>query len=105
MELFQPFIQNEIQHELLQISAQLAEKIKLRVKESDEKATFLNENLQDLKDANYVTLTLPEQFGGKSISLYEMLLLQEKLATGDGSVALSIGWHLGVVKELWEAKL
>ncbi|MFF2794839.1 hypothetical protein [Lysinibacillus xylanilyticus] len=37
---------------------------------------------------------MPKKYGGEEISLYEMLLVQEQLAKGDASTALSVGWHL-----------
>ena len=45
---------------------------------------------------------LPKEFGGSAISLYDFVLFQEKIAEGCGATALSIGWHLGIVKELAE---
>ncbi len=44
--------------------------------------------------------TVPKAFGGEEISLYEMLLHQEQLARGDGSTALAIGWHVGMMLNL-----
>ncbi|MRG85126.1 acyl-CoA dehydrogenase family protein [Salinibacillus xinjiangensis] len=101
-DLFSPFIQNERQKALYDKVAELSLKVKERAKEMDEQATFSKDNLLDLKESDYVTLTLPEEYGGKGLSLYEFVLIQEKLAEGDGATALSIGWHLGVVKELSE---
>ncbi len=103
-DLFTPFIQNDRQQRLYHIAEQVAGRMKARVKEADEQALFLEENLHDMKELGYVTMTLPKEFGGEGISLYELVLLQEKVATGDGAAALSIGWHLGVVKELGEER-
>lgn len=50
-------------------------------------------------------MTIPKEYGGKEISLYELVRLQEKLAEGDGSTALSIGWHMGIMKNLAEKRL
>jgi alkylation response protein AidB-like acyl-CoA dehydrogenase len=99
------FIKNEQQHRLFDKANNLASIVKQRVPETDQTGRFSSDNLNDLKQADYVTLTLPEKYGGQNISLYEFLLVQEKLAQGDGSTALSIGWHLGVVKELYEEQL
>ncbi|WP_234400665.1 acyl-CoA dehydrogenase family protein [Virgibacillus senegalensis] len=99
------FIQNDRQQELLETADKLAEKLKRRTEETELSAQFSPDNLHDLKQADYVTLPLPERFGGKQINLSELLLMQEKLAEGDGSAALSIGWHMGVVMELSEQQL
>ncbi|WP_221564917.1 acyl-CoA dehydrogenase family protein [Alkalihalobacillus sp. TS-13] len=107
-DVYEPFIKTKRQRKLFKLSEQLAVKIHERASETDKKGTFSSENLEDLKESNYLALSLPEESGGKGLSLYEFVLLQEKLAEGDGSVALSIGWHLGIIMEirdesLWEA--
>ncbi|MCT2535952.1 acyl-CoA/acyl-ACP dehydrogenase [Aquibacillus koreensis] len=104
-DLFTPFIKNERHSELYQRASKLAVKVKERVKDSEESATFSIDNLRDLKADGYVSLPLPKAFGGEDLSLYELLLIQEKLAVGDGATALSIGWHMGVVMELSEQAL
>ncbi|QTN00246.1 acyl-CoA dehydrogenase [Sediminibacillus dalangtanensis] len=99
------FVENQRQQELLETADRLAAKLKQRTEETEQSAQFSPENLQDLKEEGYVTLPLPEKFGGKQINLSELLMMQEKLAEGDGSAALSIGWHMGVVMELSEQQL
>ena len=110
MELYENFILNDKQAELLHESDQLATKVKEYRKKGDLTATLPEESLNILRDAKYMSWTLPTEYGGKELSLYELLLVQEKLAQGDGPLALSLGWHLGVVKELaddrnWEATI
>ncbi|WP_156288625.1 acyl-CoA dehydrogenase family protein [Oceanobacillus salinisoli] len=68
----------------------------------DEHALFPHENFQDLKAIGYPSLTVPKEYGGLGISLYEMLKFQETIAKSDGSTALSIGWHMGIMKHLGE---
>ncbi len=105
MDLSSNFLQTD-RHEMLYHKAEkLAMKIKNRKQQADSEATLPKENIEDLRKENYLSLTLPKEYGGESLSLYEFLLMQEKLAEGDGSTALSVGWHLGVVKELSEEKL
>ncbi|SER79134.1 Acyl-CoA dehydrogenase [Gracilibacillus ureilyticus] len=99
------FIQNERQRNLVDRASSLADKLKQRRKQADKEASFPIENLNDLRSGNYLSITLPEQYGGEQLSLYEFLLVQEKLAEGDGATALSVGWHLGVIKELSEDEL
>ncbi|SDK06615.1 acyl-CoA dehydrogenase family protein [Sediminibacillus albus] len=99
------FIKNERQQFLLEKAEKLAQLIKQRTDETEKNASFSPDNLADLKNEGYVTLPLPEKYGGKQINLYELLLLQEKLAEGDGSAALSIGWHMGIIMEISEGQL
>lgn len=103
--LFQPFVKNKRQQDLLSMVASLADKVKDSTKEMDEKADFSIRNLETLKTSGYTSLPLPEEFGGQHLSLYEFVLLQERLAIGDGSTALSLGWHIGVLMELRDEKL
>ncbi|MGN8645325.1 acyl-CoA dehydrogenase family protein [Gracilibacillus sp. HCP3S3_G5_1] len=105
MDSSRNFLQTERHEELYQKAAQLAVKIKNRRQQADKEATLPVENIKDLRQSNYLSLTLPKEYGGEALSLYEFLLVQEKLAEGDGATALSVGWHLGVMKELSEDKL
>lgn len=104
MNLYENFLKTSRHEELYEKAAKLAEKMKQRRKQADRDATLPEENIGELREANYMSLTLPEQYNGEAISLYEFLFMQEKLAEGDGATALSLGWHLGVVKELSEEK-
>lgn len=76
-----------------------------RAKKYDEEASFPFENFNELKEIGYPALTVPKEFGGLGISLYEMLRLQEIIAKADGSTALSIGWHMGITKHLGENQI
>lgn len=75
---------------------------KERAAEHDKNLTFPFENFKELKKIGYPALTLPEKYGGGGISLREMLYLQTIIGASDGSTALSIGWHMGLMKHLGE---
>ncbi|MEB1809395.1 MAG: acyl-CoA/acyl-ACP dehydrogenase [Bacillaceae bacterium] len=79
---------------------QLADQFSKRAQLHDLEGSFPIENINDLKQIGYTTLTLPEEFGGKGASLYEFILLHERLAQGCGPTALSIGWHVGIILDL-----
>ncbi|WP_158737374.1 acyl-CoA dehydrogenase family protein [Alteribacillus sp. YIM 98480] len=70
----------------------------------DKKGSFPVENIQELKDIGYTALTVPKDYGGKEISLLELVKSQEIIGKADGSTALSIGWHMGIVKNIGEQK-
>ncbi|CAM3847881.1 acyl-CoA dehydrogenase family protein [Mesobacillus zeae] len=92
--------------EKLNLMSELAVNFRSRAAYHPEAAgQFPFDNISDLKESGYTSLTVPVRFGGEDISLYEMVRLQERLAEGDGSTALSIGWHLGILKNLGEKKL
>ncbi len=88
--------------ERLQLARKLAERFHERAEAIDREGAFPYENIQELRDTGYTSLTMPRAYGGQEISLYEMVRLQEMLATGDGSTALAIGWHVGTMKSLAE---
>lgn len=104
-DLFKPFVQNKRQQQLIEKAGRIATTFKDQANRSDQIADFSEENVQKLKDENYFSLTLPKQYGGEELSLYEFLLLQERLAMGDGAASLSVGWHLGVLMELRDESL
>ena len=60
----------------------------------DEIGEFPHAHFDLLRKRGALTLTVPKALGGKGLSLYELLLFQERLARGSGSTALSLGWHL-----------
>ena len=90
--------------ERLSALAKLAENFKERAAEIDETGEFVYENIVDLKKCGYTTLTIPKAYGGQELSLYDYIRLQEVIAQGDGATALSIGWHMGVVRNMYENK-
>nr|WP_156316828.1 acyl-CoA dehydrogenase family protein [Bacillus sp. FJAT-22090] len=99
------FIKTEKQKKWLDQLHQFEEKFKSKSAEIDELAIFPLENVKDLVGIGYASLTLPLELGGEGFSVYDMVLLQETLASYDANTALSMGWSLGVVGELYEKSL
>ena len=98
----QLFIQNEEQQKWLQKLEEVGPSIKQYAKEIDEKQLFPFENIQTLRDIGYTKLTLPKKFGGEGFTIYDTILMQEKLASYDGSTALIVGWTLLHIGEQYE---
>ncbi|MCA1064267.1 acyl-CoA/acyl-ACP dehydrogenase [Rossellomorea aquimaris] len=105
MDLYEPYIQNDRQRKLLELAGGLADVFSERGEGYDREDVFPYENFNDLKKKGYGTLTLPKEYGGEEISLYELVMIQERLATGDAATALSIGWHLGGLMEMTENRI
>jgi alkylation response protein AidB-like acyl-CoA dehydrogenase len=105
IDVFEAWIKNDRQQRLFEKAERIAEEAKDHVKETDRNAVFSSKTLKVIKQEGYPSLTLPVGYGGEDLSLYEFLLLQEKIAEGDGAVALSIGWHLGIMMELSQDQL
>lgn len=99
------FIITEKQKKWLGKLQQFEEKFKSRSAEIDELSVFPIENMKNLVGLGYASLTLPSELGGEGFSVYDMVLMQETLASYDANTALSIGWSLGVVGEVFENKL
>lgn len=81
---------------------QTVQPFKQRAEEHDKNLTFPFENFKEIKEIGYPALTLPKEYGGGGISLSEMLYLQTIIGKADGSTALSVGWHMGLMKHLGE---
>ncbi|WP_407921915.1 acyl-CoA dehydrogenase family protein [Guptibacillus hwajinpoensis] len=98
--LYEPFIKSERQQQLYELGNKLSASFAHRADEVDREGRFPSENFEELKQSGYISFTVPEKFGGKGINLYEFIMLQEQIATGDAATALSIGWHLGIMLEM-----
>lgn len=98
------FVRNEREAKLVQYADRLAKEIEKTADYYDETGGFPFEHIELLKREGYFKLTVPKEYGGDEISLYEMLLVQERLARGDSSTALSVGWHLLTFLNVREAR-
>ncbi len=72
----------------------------------DRDSTFSSEDFQELADAGYLLLPVPEEFGGYGMGMAEVMQYQRKLAYHAAPTALAINMHLywvGLVSDLWRA--
>jgi len=98
------FAKNPIQHERLEAVGRLADELREKAHETDARNEFSFSSIEALRKFGYPSYTVPLEYGGLGISLYEMVLYQERLAMGDPAIALGMGWHLSVVAELAEQR-
>jgi alkylation response protein AidB-like acyl-CoA dehydrogenase len=99
-------ILNERERAIVELAGGLADRFAERAVEHDRDATFPHENYEDMREAGYLGLTVPEELGGRGASLYELILAQERLAIGDGSTALAVNMHvspIGQLASLWRS--
>ncbi|MEY9092861.1 acyl-CoA dehydrogenase family protein [Paenibacillus sp. RC84] len=94
------FARTAEERERLEGIGRLADTLRDEAARADEENGFSYGAIDALKEARYPSLTVPAEYGGAGASLYEFVLLQERLAQGDAATALGIGWHLGIVLEL-----
>ena len=76
------FVETEEQSFIIAQINKLIPKFMEREHQLSELGSFPYENINDLKDIGYTKLTLPKEFGGSAISLYDFVLFQEKIAEG-----------------------
>jgi alkylation response protein AidB-like acyl-CoA dehydrogenase len=98
------FIKNDFQKKWLQKLEQVRDVITQHAQMNDEQSKFPYENIDALKGINYPQLTLPVEFGGEGATLYDALMIHEKLASMDGSTALILGWSLLFIGDTFEHK-
>jgi alkylation response protein AidB-like acyl-CoA dehydrogenase len=102
--LDEQFLKTPTQKKLLSKTAELAKEFSITADYYDREGSFPFKHFDRLKEEGFLKLTIPKQFGGNGASLYEFLLVQEKIAQGDAATALSLGWHLGLMMHLNETQ-
>ena len=98
------FIKTEEQRKWLETLGELEAEFKSHAQQIDEESLFPHGHIQKLREIGYTKTTLPKDLGGEGFTIYDAILLQETLASFDGSTALSIGWTVLTVGELFENK-
>ncbi|TWT24790.1 acyl-CoA dehydrogenase [Planomicrobium sp. CPCC 101110] len=96
------FVKTPEQQKLVNQLKKLQPTFQKREPELDALGSFPFDNMADLKNINYHALTLPKEYGGQGLGLYEYILAQEAISEGSGATGLSIGWHVGIVLEYAE---
>ncbi|WEG10864.1 acyl-CoA/acyl-ACP dehydrogenase [Pullulanibacillus sp. KACC 23026] len=94
------FVRDEQDQKWKHLAQGLADEFKEKAKVYDETRDFPFEHYERLVETGYTKLTVPKEFGGEGLSLYQMVMIQETLAQGDQAVTLGIGWHLGLMMDL-----
>lgn len=77
-----------------------------RVAIYDRENRFFTEDFEELRDAGYLSLSLPTEFGGAGRTLAEVVREQRRLAYYAPATALGVNMHLywvGVAADLWRA--
>ncbi|MGC7151792.1 acyl-CoA dehydrogenase family protein [Paenarthrobacter ureafaciens] len=82
---------------------ELLERLRSRAAGYDQENRFFHEDLQDLADAGYLKVFVPEADGGRGLGLEAVAELQRRLATAAPATALAVNMHLvwtGVARAL-----
>lgn len=89
-------LRNDQDRAIAALADELAREIGRNAAEHDRAGSFPHDHFALLHRRGVLALTVPERHGGRGISIYQVLLFQERLAKGSGSTALALGWHLMV---------
>ncbi len=98
--MIEKFIRNERDNQLVDLAIKHRYELSELASLIDEEATIPTVLIDSMKASGFTSLPIPEDAGGRDLSLYELVLIQEELGKGEGAAALSIGWHLGILKDL-----
>jgi alkylation response protein AidB-like acyl-CoA dehydrogenase len=88
------------------LSTEILERCYERAPRYDAENRFFTEDFQELRQAGYLLMAVPKEFGGLSMSLAEVCREQRRLAYYAHATALAVNMHLywtGVAADLWRA--
>ncbi|MCG3039914.1 acyl-CoA/acyl-ACP dehydrogenase [Streptomyces sp. S1A] len=98
-----PLITRPARKRHVALAEELAATFRERAAEYDRKAAFPYRNIDDLRNAGYLRLTVPRELGGLGGDLGDMAAAQERLAAGCASTALTVNMHLSMAGQLARA--
>ncbi|HEX5435815.1 MAG TPA: acyl-CoA dehydrogenase family protein [Gemmatimonadaceae bacterium] len=84
----------------------LLERCRERAATYDRENRFFTEDFEELRDAGYLRLPLPAEFGGPGLTLAQVAREQRRLAYYAAPTALGVNMHLywvGLAADLWRA--
>lgn len=98
-------ITSEIQKKWIKKFKSIEDTFKARANHNDNHSEFPYSNIEWLIKEGYGKLTLPKKYGGEGATVEDMVILQSFLGELDGATALSIGWHVSVIGQIYEQQL
>jgi alkylation response protein AidB-like acyl-CoA dehydrogenase len=100
-----PYPRTERQASFIELGARLADVAARNAVAHDPAGSFPHDTFTELREAGFLALTLPEEFGGAGADPIETMLAVEQLSRGDGSVGLGTTMHLVSVANLGDNRL
>jgi alkylation response protein AidB-like acyl-CoA dehydrogenase len=92
------------QQQMIDIARQLAQSFAPRADAFDRTGTFPYAFYHELHQSGYLGFVVPQEFGGRGASLYDMVLCQEELAKGCGSTAMAVDMTIHVIGRIGEVR-
>ena len=99
-----PYPTTRRQAHFIKLGRDMATIAALQADAHDRANTFPHDTFQELRDAGYLAMTVPVEFGGPGATPLEVMLSQEELAKGSGAVALGATMHLGAMGGLADSR-
>lgn len=93
---------NARQATFIALADSLTERIAARAAEVDRTGRFPFANFQEMQEAGFLGLTIPERFGGQGADPLEYALAIERISHACGSTALAANMHLTLIGKLGE---
>ncbi|MFE6102911.1 acyl-CoA dehydrogenase family protein [Streptomyces laurentii] len=87
----------------VELAEDMAAVFRERAAEHDRTAAFPFRNIDELRAAGYLALTVPRELGGLGGTLADMAVAQERLAAGCASTALAVNMHLSMAGQMARA--
>lgn len=88
------------------LSDELLARCRERAPVYDQENRFFTEDFEELRDAGYLTIAVPREFGGMGMSLAEVAREQRRLAYYAAPTALALNMHLywtGLAADVWRS--
>src|SRR5690606_23202435 len=82
------------QRELVGLAERLGREFAETAGEHDRANTFPTANWKRMQETGYLHVMVPAALGGGDGTLLDLLLMQERLAMGDGATALAVNMHM-----------
>lgn len=76
------------------LSDAMLDRFRFRAETYDRENRFPFEDFEELREAGYLAALVPEQFGGKGLSLQSVVEEQKRLAAASAATALAVNMHL-----------
>ncbi|MER1985300.1 MAG: acyl-CoA dehydrogenase family protein [Solibacillus sp.] len=99
------YLETEQQREWVEKLEGLAPAFREQAIVSDRDSSFSLSSYRKLQEIGYTSITLPVKYGGEGMSPADYLYVQEHLAMIDENLALTVGWTLGIVGEVFNDEL
>ena len=97
--------QNARQAEFIALADSLAGPIAARAAETDRSGAFPFENFAEMRNAGFLGLTVPEEYGGLGANPLEYALAIERIGHACGSTGLAANMHLSLIGKIAETKI